>query len=693
MLKFISICSLNLLFANLSLFGGNPLLPETLQNKEKPKICFTENKGQVYDQNYKPRPDVLYGAMAGNMAVHIKTNGVSYQLYRVDKYKEVEDPRTKEKRQEIDQQTIYRVDLTWQNANKNFTKTGGEVLTGYNNYYLENCPNGALKVKSYKGITLNNLYNGINLHYYEKNGELKYDYIVAPFANYKQIQIKVEGATVILKKDGSLLLTTPLGKIQEEPPIAYQDGRQLTAKWIITDTEYGRIVSFEIENYNPNDELIIDPFIRTWSTYYGGTGDENGSSSFDISGNVYIVGQTGSNTSTLIATTGAHQTTYGGGLNDAFLAKFNNTGQRLWGTYYGGAGNDKGNSCSVVSGFIYMAGTTESNTGSVIATSGAHQTLYGGGLNDAFLVLFDPAGIRQWGTYYGGAGEDWGYSCSTNWSGSDVFMVGGTTSNTGTIIATSGSHQSSYGGGLSDGFLVRFNSAGVRQWGTYYGGNGQDEAYFCNQPTNPAVVVLTGYTSSSTGSAIATPGSHQSVYGGNRDAFFVKFNFAGVRQWGTYYGDTGDEYGYSCYVEGTGDLYLAGTTQSNTGTVIATVGSHQLTYGGGLSDGFLVKFNSTGQRQWGTNYGGAGDDQGHSCNIGTAGGVFNVYLSGHTSSNSGTNIATPGSYQSTYGGGTCDAFLVKFNVNTGQRLWGTYYGGTGSDYGFSTSAAALTTYI
>ena len=64
-------------------------------------IAFTENKGQVYDQNYKQRTDVLYGAMAGNMAFHLKTNGVSYQLYRVDKYKEVIDERTKEKHPKV----------------------------------------------------------------------------------------------------------------------------------------------------------------------------------------------------------------------------------------------------------------------------------------------------------------------------------------------------------------------------------------------------------------------------------------------------------------------------------------------------------------------------------------------------------------------------------------------------------------
>lgn len=138
-----------------------PNINEYNQKLNNNNISFTENKGQVYDQNYKPRPDVLYGAMAGNMAVHIKSNGVSYQLYRVDKYKEIEDPKTSQKRKEIDEQTIYRIDLDWLGADKNVTQTTDEELPGYNNYYLESCPNGALNVKSYTGVTLKNLYDGI----------------------------------------------------------------------------------------------------------------------------------------------------------------------------------------------------------------------------------------------------------------------------------------------------------------------------------------------------------------------------------------------------------------------------------------------------------------------------------------------------------------------------------------------------
>jgi gliding motility-associated-like protein len=244
-----------------------------------------------------------------------------------------------------------------------------------------------------------------------------------------------------------------------------QNNKQLKAKWVLSHTERSRSVneeksctlSFEIDNYNPNLELIIDPVTRLWGTYYGGSNTEQGRScSTDASGNVYLAGYTGSNSGTIIATAGAHQSANGGG-SAAFLVKFNTSGVRQWGTYYGGSGVDYGHSCSTdATGNVYLAGSTDSNTGTVIATAGAHQSAYGGGNNDAFLVKFNASGIRQWGTYYGGSGIEAGYSCSTDASG-NVYLAGDTPSNTGTVIATTGAHQSAYGGGGTwDAFLVKF---------------------------------------------------------------------------------------------------------------------------------------------------------------------------------------------------------------------------------------------
>ena len=77
----------------------------------------------------------------------------------------------------------------------------------------------------------------------------------------------------------------------------------------------------------------------------------------------------------------------------------------------------------------------------------------------------------------------------------------------------------------------------------------------------------------------------------------VKFNSAGVRQWGTFYGGLGNETGVSCCTNKFGTVYLSGTTNSNNGTTIATASGHQPNVGGGTSDAFLVRFDSLGNRQ------------------------------------------------------------------------------------------------
>ncbi len=228
---------------------------------------------------------------------------------------------------------------------------------------------------------------------------------------------------------------------------------------------------------------------------------------------------------------------------------------------------------------MYLAGATQSTT--AIATTGSHQSSYGGGSRDAFLVKFNSNGIRQWGTYYGGSGWDFVHSTATDRIG-NVYLAGLTPSTT--AIATTGSHQSSYNGGDRDAFLVKFNSNGIRQWGTYYGGGGNDFGYFI-ATDGIGNVYLAGYTSSTT--AIATTGSHQSSHGERGDAFLVKFNSSGVRQWGTYYGGSDYDAGWTIAINGSGNVYLAGVTQST--TAIATTGSHQSTYGGDW-DAFLVKF-------------------------------------------------------------------------------------------------------
>lgn len=647
-------------------------------HQQKAGISFTENKGQVHDQNYKARPDILYGVMTADMAVHIKKNGLSYQLCRIDSWKDADYELPDDnsiKHKVIDQQTVYRIDLTWLNANTTIQHSGEEALPGYSNYYSESCPDGALNVISYKAVTLKNLYPGINLHYYEKDGELKHDYVVSPGTDYKQIQLLVEGAEVRLAADGSLLLNTPLGKVQEGAPVVFQKGKKLKASWKINNN----VLSFEIENYDPSLELIIDPITRLWGTYYGGVSSFGGSDygyscATDASGNVFMSGHTIAG-GTIIATSGTHQMTLGGS-DDAFLVKFNSAGVRIWGTYYGGSGTETSTGCTTdPSGNIYITGLTASTAPNVIATPGVFQTSHAGGNYDGYLVKFNSNGIRLWGTYCGGSDFDFPQACTYDPAGG-IYVSGTTESYDG--FSTSSGHQPVAGGGVYEAFLVKVNPAnGARLWGTFYGGNSDDRGYDCAVDNN-GNVYMAGLSANTVGNIIATPNSHQPVTVGNSGAYLVKFNAAGVRQWGTYYGIQGS-FGWGCATDAQGNVFMSGYTGTTTtaGTIVATANSHQPVHGGGQIDAYLVKMNSSGVRQWATYYGGNGVENSYSCVTDVGG---NVYISGITASSGGTAIATPGSHQTAWGGGTVDVFVAKFDPS-GVRISGTYYGGAGYDYG------------
>ena len=162
---------------------------------------------------------------------------------------------------------------------------------------------------------------------------------------------------------------------------------------------------------------------------------------------------------------------------------------------------------------------------------------------------------RIWGTYYGGAGSEYNISCAADGSG-NVYLSGNTGSLTG---IASGGYQTTYGGG-DDAFLVKFNADGVRQWGTYYGGAGLEYSGSC-VVDDGGNVYLVGTTTST---ATIASGGYQNTLGGSRDAFLVKFNASGVRQWATYYGGSDFDSGLSCAIDGSGNIYLVGYTSSTT---------------------------------------------------------------------------------------------------------------------------------
>lgn len=271
---------------------------------------------------------------------------------------------------------------------------------------------------------------------------------------------------------------------------------------------------------------------------------------------------------------------------------------------------------------------------------------------------------RSWGTYFGGATNDIMMDVATDASG-NVFIAGYTTSSSN--IATAGAFDNTYGG-AGDGFVAKFNSNGVLQWGTYIGGTGDDDVQRI-AVDNSGNVYAVGYTSSTTG--ISSAGAFQLSRAGTEDTYLLKLNGTnGTRLWGTYYGDPNNaaqETNALVTISGT-DVYFAMRTATGSSN-LTTNGSVHI----GGDDILLAKFNSSGTRIWARLWGGTGDEQiGFGEIIADASGV---YLGGATYSTSG--IAIGNYWDNTSQGGNV-AFLARFNPANGNTVWATYADNAGA---------------
>jgi hypothetical protein len=341
-------------------------------------------------------------------------------------------------------------------------------------------------------------------------------------------------------------------------------------------TTFGGTYDAFLAKFNSSGSLL-------WSTYYGGSDDDEGEAiALDGSGNIFIAGISASTSG--IATAGAFQTAFGG-IDDAFLAKFNSSGTLSWATYYGGSGIENGFSLTTdTGGHIYLSGNTGSSTG--IATPGAYQTSLSG-IQDGFLVKFSGSGARTWATYYGGSGSENPEQICTDDSG-NIFMTGFTTSSSG--IATTGAYMTAFGGGTNDAYLAKFTSSGSLSWATYFGASG-NEWGIASAVNKSGEVYIAGATTSTSG--IATSGAYLTTYGGaSREGMLAKFSSDGSSlSWASYYGGNGYTSFYGIALDTSGNIYFAGYTAST--TAITTSGAYQAVYGGGGYDAFLGVFHDT----------------------------------------------------------------------------------------------------
>jgi Beta-propeller repeat len=386
-----------------------------------------------------------------------------------------------------------------------------------------------------------------------------------------------------------------------------------------------------------------------YSTYLGGGLDDNGYGiAIDSAGNAYVTGTTAS--SNFPTTTGAMQTSNGGG-TDAFVAKLNPTGSALvYSTYLGGSGNEEGLGIVVnSSGNAYLTGITASTN--FTTTSGVVQSALAGP-TDAFVTKLNSNGTSViFSTYLGGSGAEVGFGIALDAKGSNVYVTGVTDSTN--YPTTIGAVQTISAGG-SDGFVTKLDdTASTVTYSTLIGGGATDAGLGIGVDESSNAFV-TGLTESANFPVVA--GAVQGINGGGAsDAFALKVNTSGsALTYSTYLGGSGADVGAGIALDFNGNAYVTGTTNSSNFVQPPGVTPPSL---GGSDDAFVLLVNKDGTAlTYYTNLGGAQTEESFGIAVRLAG---DAYVTGTTKSTD--YPTTTGAFQSTTAGGP-ESFVTRVTI-------------------------------
>ncbi|RED23827.1 gliding motility-associated-like protein [Flavobacterium cutihirudinis] len=380
---------------------------------------------------------------------------------------------------------------------------------------------------------------------------------------------------------------------------------------------------------------------RLWGTYYGGL-DYNTITGIktDHQNNVLITGSTQAQTN--ISTIGSYKPTLTGE-TDAFVAKFNASGVRIWGTYFGGEGGEVANALALDDNDnIYITGSTSSKTN--ISLNNNFQTQLNEASNniDGFLAKLNSGGNLIWSTYVGGEGQENIIAIAVR---NNTIAIGGN-SNSFTNISTPGVFQEVHNEITHpDGIVYKFSTSGQRKWSTYYGGEQVDEIYSI-EIDDEDNIYIGGQTASEIN--ITTPESFDSSNRFLYKGFFAKLNNNGQRVWGTYLGEA---YVYSIIFKNN-SLYLGATNFGFSYSKLTSSCSYKSNED---FEGYIGKFSKEADFIWGSYVGGRSTFKSTKIALDNNNKIF---VSGISSENNG--IADASSYQSTVLGYFDNYFLMKF---------------------------------
>ncbi|MCB9245212.1 MAG: gliding motility-associated C-terminal domain-containing protein [Flavobacteriales bacterium] len=582
-----------------------------------PLRFFEENKGQWASE-------ATFRLIDGNKAISLFPDRFSFALRRSEPQQSV---NISDFEQFNFSQSEYLVwDVTPLHSNKVYP-IGRKKFERSVNYFGAGNPI-AQSIESYSEVAYKNLYDGVDFMFYTSpNGAVKYDIHVAPGAEISNIKLLYNGVdSLAIGKNGQLLVYTAWGEFTEDPPISYQRSNDTKIPVDIVYQLNGTELSFKVRGaYNPNFALIIDPLYVDWSTYFYSDKKANSnfplklswitSVDFDDDFNCFISGFTSEYFPDQI---GVYDSSFNGNV-DGFLCKLNKDGDSiLFFTYLGGSVLDFASEFALTrSGDLVLAGITSSPDfplKNAIDSIGPSNNSFYKG----FVTQLSPDGKQLiFSTYLGGdTGSHGTYVTKAVVDNNDRIYIAGFTTATN-FPTTSTAFQPKYGG--------RTNS---------------------------------------------------SIYG---DGFIsvVEANY-GNYLYGSYLGGTGEESIYDLQKDLSGNVYLAGFTNSSNFPITTGHPKFFNSTPKGTRDGFIIKFDSTLNKiAFSHLMGGNGSDFFHGIHI------YNdqLYLLGNT--NSSDFPTTSRAKQTSLGGGT-DAVVCKLTSNGVGVQYSTYFGGSGDelvDYG------------
>ncbi|TAE00709.1 MAG: hypothetical protein EAZ98_03750, partial [Oscillatoriales cyanobacterium] len=585
-------------------------------------LSFIANAGQT-------DPNVKFQVKGAGHSIYFTPNEITFTAFQ----------KPNEPGNQATTSSIVRSSLA--NSNPNPTISGLEKLPGFANFILgEDSSQWRTDVPTFNGVVYQNVYQGIDRVFKGTEGQLKSEFLVAPFADPNQIKMNYSGVNNIrLRDDGSLILETPLGELIDNAPIVYQD---INGQRVNVPAAYNLLgnnqVNFSLGDFDRTQPLVIDP-VLAYSTYLGGSASDSANRmTVDSTGAAYIIGTTVNNFTT---TPGAYQTTPAGQA-DFLVTKINPEGTALvYSTYIGGTGNEYGIGIAVDGqGNAYLTGQVDPGYPTTPGSFQPTATTY----NAAATKLNVAGNSLVYSTFLGGNGSALGTSIAVDSNG-NAYVTGPTGDN----FPIANASQPQIGGNI-DAFITKVNPTGSGLvYSTYFGGSNRDEGQGIAVDSNGNAYV-SGITYS-TNLPLTNP-VQTTIGGGQYDAFISKFTPNGARIYSTYLGGTGDDQGTSIAADSSGNAYIVGTTSSTNFPIVSPI---QLLNAGGANDAFVSKLSAAGNSLiYSTYLGGSGDDKGDRIIVDSAN---NAYVTGDTTS---TNFPTQNAIQSVSGGGK-DAFVTKIN--------------------------------